>query len=455
MQDPGKLMGPVSEQPVDDNVTQAPYESQPRVTQGSALSSNPPSSSGEDVRPSRWEPPSDWKTIFPQRRRRNTLPSIVLSQQEAQLIARALDQKIARSEQNISRYSAHCMNETPAILKRRSRSADALNELAGTLENQDYQPRGREDEIAYWRNAADQGQTYIGELAPSPTAAAIKRLTREALTPTQPVAPTSQTFDFGMPGGTNDSVSLEQRVSTLEVKVVDFEYAIAKLQRAVPEPLTIAKAARRRSIHDLFPDAQTSGPSNPHISQSGTFLSSSSDSPVDKTSVNFPAQPLRLSRSDTIRPSVARAQSRPRQLETTAAQTMNSKNNFEIILRLVREEQAARQRLEGQVHALQKEVDDLRAPVYAYIRPVTNPTPSPESKYRTPLTPKARTLHRAPAFTVHPKSTPAVVETSRFSTSDDDLSLSDTDDSNRFQDVYESSEEKRYTFETSRSHVSP
>ena len=454
MQDPGNLIGPVSERPEGETVAQAPYEPQSRVTRTSALSSNPPSSI-DIVKPSRWEPPSDWKTLFPQRRRRNTLPSIVLSQQEAQLIARALDQKIASSDQQIARYSVQSTNETPTVLKRRSRSADALNELAGTLTNQDSRSRDREDEIAYWKHAADQEQTYVGQLAPSPTATAIKRLTREALTPTQAVGPSEQEFDFSLPGGTNDSVSLEQRVSTLEIKVVDFEYAIANLQGTVAEPHASTKTGQRRSIHDLFPDAQFYSGSNPHTSYSETFLCSPSTSPVRKTKTEFPTQRLRLSRSDTIRPSTAQPHSRPRQSDRNAPLTTHSNHSFEVIIQLVREEQAARQRLEGQVQALQKEVDDLRAPVYAYIRPAAIPTPSPESKYRTPVAPKARTLHRAPAFGANTKAPMTVTETSRFSTTDDGSALSGTDDGDGFQDVYESPEDKRSTFESSRSYLSP
>lgn len=349
-------------------------------------------------------------------------------------------------------YAAHQSQETPKALKRRSRSADALGDLAAEFESCQGHPRGREDEIAYWRNAAQYDQEFEWDPGTSPTAEGVKRLTRQVLSGENKleVPPQNLAFDFGLPGGINDSVSLEERVNTLEVKLVDFEYAIAKLQGNFSKAPLPAKTPKRRSVHELFPEPDiprtTSRPT-----QSQTFLSSPDDSPVEHTEFEESDTGQRISRTSTIRPATAQPRSRQKSRGPSPVPVTQTADHFEKILTLVRDEQAARHRLETQVGEMQKELDELRAPVYAYIRPATIPTPSPELKQTTPVTPKARVLHRTPAF--QPKQRVNISEKSRFSVSEDESGISDTDDG--FQDVYETPQENRFTFETTKTHHSP
>ena len=113
-------------------------------------------------------------------------------------------------------------------------------------------------------------------------------------------------------------------------------------------------------------------------------------------------------------------------------------------MEIIKQEQASRQQLEQKVADLQKELDALRAPVYAEIRSVSYPTPSPESVHETPLA--HRPLRRSPRF--YPQKTPQVNETSRFSMSESIETETDTEDG--FQDVYETPQENRFMFETTR-----
>jgi hypothetical protein len=111
-------------------------------------------------------------------------------------------------------------------------------------------------------------------------------------------------------------------------------------------------------------------------------------------------------------------------------------------MEFIKQEQAARHQLEQQVADLQKELAALRTPVYAEIRPISYPTPSPESVHQTPVA--ARTLHRSPRF--YPQKTPN--ETSRFSMSDSLDTETDTEDG--YQEVYETPQENKFIFETTR-----
>ena len=448
-------MSPSVEPQQSLNVAQAPSQLQPTATRSSSIA---PASSRESYKPSRWEPPTDWRTLLPGHRRRNTLPSIVLSQQEAQMIARALDYKITSSEQYLPRSNIEDPGQNSRALKRRSRSADALNELALGL-GDDH--RNRESEIAYWRNSTVDPYQPESHDETMTAAMDVKRLTRDALAheirPPAAANTTPQKLGFGLLHGTNSSLSLGERVSTLEVKMIDFEYAIATLQGNLAQSSLAPKPPSRRSIHDLFPavtsqQLEHNSPPDPYTPTqppSGPLLTTMR--PASQM------QGLRLSRSDTIRPSTARQPIYTKSAKPGDVSLVAPTDNYEVILQLVREEQIARQRLESQVQDLQREIDDLRTPVYAYIRPATIPTPSPESKYRRLMTPKARTLHRTPAF--GPKDPPTVVETSRFSMTDDGSVVADdmtnSTDDDQYQDEYESAPENRYTFESSRSYPSP
>ena len=459
IQDPGNLISPTVEEQQPLNVALAPsqsYQPQPTATRSSSVA---PPSTRESYKPSRWEAPTDWRTLLPGHRRRNTLPSIVLSQQEAQLIARALDHKITSSEQYLPRVDVEDPGQSSRALKRRSRSADALNELAAGVGDEH---RNRESEIEYWRNSTVEPCQPESPDETTTAATDVKRLTRYALTygPETSTATNtlSRNYGRGLHKEANNSVSLEERVSTLEVKMIDFEYAIATLQGNLAQSALSSRPSARRSIHDLFPTATSQ--QLEQVPPPDSYTPTQRPSGPTLTTVRSPSQmqSLRLSRSDTIRPSTARQQPfytiPPKSTDVPLAPATD---NYEVILQLVREEQFARQRLESQVQDLQREIDDLRTPVYAYIRPATIPTPSPESKHRRLMTPKARTLHRTPAF--GPKDPPLIVETSRFSMTDDGSvmggDVTDSTDDGQYQDEYESAPENRYTFESSRSYPSP
>lgn len=440
--DPGHL-NPVVEQASTAEVTQPPAPA--AVAQNTALGSHSThhQSHSVDVQPA--EP-------FFSRGRRNTLPSSVFSDKDPGLDLAAGERSGQRSQQDHQWSKKDHVSD--GHFRRRSRSADALNNLLRQAETDSTAGRNRASEIAFWRTSAIQNPVpvYSGQSiavdpvhVPQPTESV-----DESDLPSSTFNPLGS-FDFGLEQNNGTGISLEQRVNTLEIKLFDFEYALAKLQGVdIPKPVLPSHGASRRSIIQDFASnpphpASTSPssqewafPSSPDTSHVATFLSSpgpsSSASPVQDD--EYPSQRASKATTVTIRPSTTRARS-PRPSSPQSIHIPVEK--FEALLDIVKQEQEARRKLEMQVLEMQQELDALRTPVYATIREAY-PTPSPESSHAAMTTP--RSLHRAPAFQIG-----LVKEISRFSNAETDSNVDETDG---FEDVYETPQGRKNTFETAR-----
>ncbi|KAK5062951.1 hypothetical protein LTR84_005027 [Exophiala bonariae] len=385
----------------------------------------------------------------PRRGRRNTLPSLVFSDRESGLVPAISEWSAGDSQPDKKWVKEDYVSD--GQLKRRSRSADALNQLLRQEGVEPSSKRDRASEIAYWRNSAIQnpvpvfsGQTITVDPVHVPqTVASI-----DGSEPTSSVINPLQTFDFGLDGSDKYDTSIEQRVNTLEIKLFDFEYAIAKLQgNELQKPMLNSRQQQRGSIHNIFPDDTTYPTMTTASSSEFNFLSSPESTTQDVTFLSSPGEsppispdndelfrPQRASKATTatIRPYTARRRS-PR-----SPSIHLSAERFERLMEIMREEQIARRKLEEQMSELRQEIEILRTPIFATIREAY-PTPSPKSSH-TNATP--RSLHRAPPF-----QSPASAEISRFSGTEVD---SDPEEGNGFEDVYETPHESRKTFETAR-----
>ncbi|OAP55428.1 hypothetical protein AYL99_10401 [Fonsecaea erecta] len=393
----------------------------------------------------------------PRRGRRNTLPSLVFSDIQSSLVPAIADWPAPQSAGVEQRTKEDCVSD--GQFKRRSRSADALSELLHQGTVQRPSTRDRAGEIAYWRNSAIQNPVpvYSGQsISVDPThvlgpesAIAGSEHDRSTVDP-------MQSFDFGLGSPERDEIGLEQRVNTLEIKLFDFEFALAKLQgNDLPNPRLNPRPFSRNSVRDLFQQSRTnlmltssSSSDLGYLSSGGvqdfTFLSSPGESPVPSPGVDDMFNPQRASKATTatIRPATARRRSPRRSRGTSPSSIHIPSDKFEALLDMMKEERAARQKLEEQIHELQKEMDSLRVPIYATIRE-PYPTPSPESKQNLSGTPpRLKTLHRTHPFQL---DHPLPQEISRFSGTED------SDAEEGFEDVYETPrEEQRDTFETAR-----
>lgn len=385
----------------------------------------------------------------PRRGRRNTLPSLVFSDRESGLVPAISEWSAGDSQQDKKWVKEDYVSD--GQLKRRSRSADALNELLRQGGVEPTSKRDRASEIAYWRNSAIQnpvpvfsGQTISVDPVHVPQTVA----STDGSEPTSSVVNPLQTFDFGLDGSDKYETSIEQRVNTLEIKLFDFEYAIAKLQgNELQKPILNSRQYQRGSIHNIFPDDTTYPTLTTASSQEFNFLSSPATTTHDVTFLSSPGEsppvspdsddlfrPQRASKATTatIRPYTARRRS-PR-----SPSIHLSAERFETLMGCIREEQEARRKLEEQMMELKREVETLRTPVFATIREAY-PTPSPESSHTNTA---PRSLHRVPPF----QNTNSK-EVSRFSGTEAD---SDPEEVEGFEDVYETPHESRKTFETAR-----
>ncbi|EXJ69610.1 uncharacterized protein A1O5_07646 [Cladophialophora psammophila CBS 110553] len=442
----------VTEQPVRTRLDSAPPLGADFTSRGAALTSHSTTYPQFEAVHESLPPP-------PRRGRRNTLPSLVFSDHQSSFVQAVVDWPVPRSSPVEKGAKEDCVSDRQ--FKRRSKSADALNELVDRGSVERPSTRDRAGEIAYWRNSAIQNPVpvYSGQsisvdathvLGPdNSVAVAESEHDRSIVDP-------MQTFDFGLGSPERDEIGLEQRVNTLEIKLFDFEFALAKLQgNDLPNPRLNPRPFSRGSIGDIFQQNKTSltwttESSNDlsYLSSGGvqdlTFLSSPGESPLPSPEADDMFRPQRASKATTatIRPATARRRSPRRSRGTSPSSIHIPSDKFEALLDMMKEEKAARQKLEEQVHELQKEMNSLRTPIYATIRE-PYPTPSPESKQDASGTPpRMKTLHRTHPFLLDP---PVPQEISRFSGTED----SDVEEG--FEDVYETPrEEQRDKFETTR-----
>ncbi|KAK6385877.1 uncharacterized protein PV06_07188 [Exophiala oligosperma] len=448
--DPGQLL-PVSEQhqPRQSEPPQAPGHAIP----GRALTSHSVHSTLEQNLPS-----------SPRRGRRNTLPSLVFSDKDLGSLAALTNWAAGESTQQSKRSKEDCVSD--GQLKRRSRSADQLNEALRSSGVEPSPTRDRASEIAYWRNSAIENPVpvYSGQsIAVDPvyvTAAPVSS-TAESERASSSAANPMQAFDFGLDLSNVDDTSLEQRINTLEIKLIDFEYAIAKLQGTkISNPVRESRHFNQGPMQDGFPNDYADATLTSVSSQESSYLASSPNTVNNMSFLSSPGDSPSLSpeREDLFRPQ------RSSKATTATITPYNSKpktppppesptsihiplDKFEALLEMVKDEKAARLRLEEQVMELQKEVEILRTPVYATIREAPYPTPSPESSHHNiPATP--RVLHRSPGFQLNYPPP----EISRFSGTDQESE--NEQEEGGFEEVYETPlENSRKTFETARDDV--
>lgn len=466
MQDPGHVIPPLIARSNPNIAHPAPQvisKSASVVTRSSALGSHSPFAPLQSA-PS--EQPVQHDNARPRlHRRRNTLPSLILSDQEARTLAKTLRQIDALHHSEVDPETQVAAQVTAKRWKRRSRSADALTDAADSYQSPIRELRRRSGEIAYWRNSVMNGlPAQPAKSTQDPDTWDVGQVTaeqqqqqeeeEEEIEESIPIAAQSEyrTPDpdqFEPVDTADDQVTLEQRVNTLEIKMIDFEYAIAKLQgHDISDDLTSrSQAPKNPSVHELFRQE----PAPPTIVAAGpprmTFLESPVDSPIEPSNDITPTRTDHSSKVAMIRPLPAVGKSAPRRPMPPSPTTPRLvASDVEAIMALIREEQFARKQLETQVVQLQREVAELRAPIYATIRPVGYPTPSPDTPHESPAPPRAKTLHRTTPFVR--SNFVAVPETSRFSTTDPG-DESDTEEG--FQDVYETPQDKKFEFDLVRS----
>ncbi|OJJ42837.1 hypothetical protein ASPZODRAFT_1272551 [Penicilliopsis zonata CBS 506.65] len=309
----------------------------------------------------------------PHRRRRATLPSMVFPDDDARSILADIvnhDRLTSDHESQSRASSIQNASGTRSTLqsKRRSRSATALRAAA----------RGhhRMSPIQWRRSSADA--SYKAPPTPFETASvtsySIRPPTRttvgtesnwtEAEVPSSETAPVeteteSVAYDVGQLMTTiqhGDNVTLEQRLTTLEVKLIDLEFAIARMQtHQCPEPSS-PSGDKSKVKKDLQGHTRN---------KESDSIPSTKSEPVEHLHPPPPPPPPREDRpvsTSTVRPTTGY-----RSQMLRMAPSMSSMRDFDgisveqysALVTLLRREQSARRNLETQVATMQEDMRRL------------------------------------------------------------------------------------------------
>ncbi|KAL8731404.1 MAG: hypothetical protein Q9181_004320 [Wetmoreana brouardii] len=375
----------------------------------------PVEDSGTPPRPERTPPirPDRSPLLRPIRPRRASLPDVTLDPQEGadiddQLPGLGLHDIEGKALDHASIGFAVTSGSNP---KRRSRSADDLRDAEREHRMSPIQWRRwrrRSDEIRYWREGADE--TAPGFIAPesrqpSPDRTLTRRQGFVENTPPmaqeeeQVAAPNPGDFNFDLGSGemhNQEQISLEERLVTFEIKLMDFEYAISKLQA------DIKTVDVRSPTEDISQHYEAS----PQMSSDATLLQPPSQPVLENSpSSNYDQSPESTPGVQQLPFGIHHPANQPRPRPTSIATTLkpargdrSSRNSmteltiehYTTLITLIRREQSARIRLEDQVSMLQREIQSLKSPSPNSLREIRDArrrhqysSPSSHSAYRS------------------------------------------------------------------------
>ena len=320
--------------------------------------------------------------VRPGRPRRATLPSVIINppEPESQQPVVTEHREAHEGRDDVDDTNIGFAVTSGSHPKRRSRSADALYDTTRSHRMspiQWRQWRRRSDEIKYWRQSVIESPPLLDprvhlddERDESPQSA--KDRNSEA-------SEQRDTFDFGLLAPSiqdQDKLSLAERVVTLEVKLMDLEYAISRMQaRRSPSPA-------RSDSQQLGPTLQRSDPStgsavssitrHDQTTTAGTEITRPTSLPSSEPDQK--ARPLSIA---TVRPQTALyvpptgTDSKKKGDRTSI--TSITIDHYVTLIGLIRREQAARICLEDQVTDLQRQLLYNKSPSPPQSRSRTRP----------------------------------------------------------------------------------
>ncbi|OKL63076.1 hypothetical protein UA08_01270 [Talaromyces atroroseus] len=317
-------------------------------------------------------------------RRRATLPSLILTEDED------TKKSLFSSISPTSTRPISAINEThedheesksqPSFrAHRRSRSADALQELVRRHRMSPIQWRRRSDEIKFWRTSVfevgqedtEEPQTSSTSDAPGAVASDLEEqenINDSVETPKS--GPVSAPFQLEnlLASMADPDATVEQRLTTLEVKLMDLEFAIAKIQGTDTNVFSKPTADCADESKD---DEDTSNEPSSIASETSS-----------QSSLSFGGGDRPISTS-TLRPNMIYAQPTPWQGGSWSSMNLHgiSIEQYSALVTLVRREQTARKALESQVAQLQEEMQQIRRLSVLPASPpgTLYPIPSPDS----------------------------------------------------------------------------
>lgn len=296
----------------------------------------------------------------PTRRRRATLPSVIFSDDESRFaVASAIsDPQEDRHIQEGRRYSM--------LHNRRSRSAEALQKLVNERSHEEWPPRttsiptsGPDDRSPVLESSvsAHSARPSTGTTVTSATQTSVAPSINEADERAEQMSLPPNVGNFVHTMQHDDGLTVEQRLNTLEVKMIDLEFAIARMQSSP----TDGPAERSSSRQKRTPSGDPYSPHTRNKPSSGYLGSSDRDRDRDRDESPSPLanfSTVRPSSTSTIRQETMSRSLRPAPSATSLSEFSGvSIEQYSTLVTLLRREQTARRNLESQVSGLR---DDLR-----------------------------------------------------------------------------------------------
>ena len=267
--------------------------------------------------------------------------------------------------------------------KRRSRSVGAFQDSEHrTSPIQWRRWRRRSDEIKYWRASCDL--VSLGHKGLDSPVMAHKNDDNDdesVLETRGNIGEHNVGFNFGLPEDTmqnQERVGLEERIVTLEIKLMDFEYAISKMQagynstsRRHSQDIAVSEGQNSINSYASFDKAQAPNDSISAASQGTPPMNSS------QWNKDMDLKPRPTSVATTLKPGHLGQPGVPRKgsIDRTPRSSLTSLrvDHYTTLITLLRNEQSARQRLEQQVSILQGRLDAMSPPhsSHSHARSVT------------------------------------------------------------------------------------
>ena len=256
--------------------------------------------------------------------------------------------------------------------KRRSRSVGAFRDTEHRMSPIQWRRwRRRSDEIKYWRQSTDLGSLGIKSFN-SPELGQ-KDDADVADNDDDNLGQHNEEFNFGLPARamqTQDRIGLEERVVTLEIKLMDFEYAISKLQAGSTSPSrrhseNIGVAGRQTSVDSYLSSDHRQAPieMSPALPQE-TPPASPSRFAHEATPKQRPTSVATTLKASASRP-YSSAHKGSTDHSTRSSLTGLTIEHYTTLITLIRHEQSSRVRLEQQVSMLQQQLDHI-SPCHAH-----------------------------------------------------------------------------------------
>lgn len=330
------------------------------------------------------------------RPRRASLPSVVLNTQAGDAVDDALTGLGLQDARDhaVDRANIGFAVTSGSNPKRRSRSAGTFHDTAKEHRMSPIQwrrqARRRSDEIRYWRESAEGSSPVLGNtnfmesefLPMSPTVSHDEGAAKGSLATDEPSAETEENhgnFNFGLSTGTmehQEQIGIEERMVTLEIKLMDFEYAISKLQASLASPVfpphhqfhsiddpRLSGDSERAQNYPQSPLYRSKQPIEdfyPPSSAHGTPAIQTHQRPFPP-SVHTPTTPEHQEHPSDNRPtSVATTlKAGTRDRASRASSTGFTIEHYTSLMALIRRERSERLRLEDEVLTLQRQVQHL------------------------------------------------------------------------------------------------